>query len=75
MPKHDPKDAAKCSYCGIVEDIHLLDGVLHNEQDTGNISCIACYPNDSWGPTGIEHIGISIAPKLKPLYKLWLSKH
>lgn len=71
--EHDP---AQCSYCGITEDIHLLDGVLVNEQDSGKIACIKCYPEpDSWCPTGIEHIHISMAPSLKPLYEAWLKAH
>lgn len=71
--KHDPADRASCSYCGTAEDIHLLDGVLDaNGNDTGKIACIACYPTpDSWCPTGVEHIAISIAPRLKPLYEAW----
>ena len=73
MP-HDPADRETCSYCGIAEDIHLLDGVLENEQDTDKISCIKCYPNDSWGPTGVEHIALSIAPSLAPLYAAWQVK-
>jgi hypothetical protein len=72
--KHDPADRATCSFCGIAEDIHLLDGVLKDKQDTGKISCIACYPNDSWCPTGIEHIAISIAPSLKLKYDAWLER-
>jgi hypothetical protein len=73
--KHDPRDLAACSYCGIAEDIHLLDGVLVNEQDSGKIACIRCYPDSSWGPTGVEHITVSIALSLKPLYKEWLIKN
>jgi hypothetical protein len=74
--KHDPADAERCSYCRILEDIHLLDGVLDDHgQDTGKISCIKCYPvADSWCPTGVVHIEISIAPSLKPLYDEWLRK-
>jgi hypothetical protein len=75
--KHDPADRATCSYCGIAEDIHLLDGVLTaNGDDSGLLACIKCYPADngnaSWCPTGIEHIAISIAPSLQPLYQEWL---
>ncbi len=66
-------DIAHCSYCGITEDIHLLDGVLVNEQDSDKISCIACYPDNGWSPTGVEHIGLSIAPSLKPHYDAWLA--
>lgn len=74
--KHHPADRATCSYCGIAEDIHLLDGVLKDEQDTGKIACIRCYPEpDGWCPTGVEHIAISIAPSLKPLYAKWLKRH
>lgn len=74
--KHDPADAERCSFCGILEDIHLLDGVLTADgQDSGKISCIRCYPvPDSWCPTGVASIAISIAPSLKPLYDEWLRK-
>ncbi|WP_315729862.1 hypothetical protein [Bradyrhizobium sp. SZCCHNRI2010] len=73
--KHDPADRCHCSYCGIAEDIHLLDGVLENEQDTGKLACIKCYPEpDSWRPTGMIHIRISIAPSLKPLYDKYLER-
>jgi hypothetical protein len=72
--RHDPEDRETCSFCGIAEDVHLLDGVLDvYGQDTGKISCIRCYPvKDSWCPTGVKHIAISIAPELKPLYDEWL---
>lgn len=72
--KHDAEDAERCSFCNVLEDIHLLDGVLDAEgNDTGKISCIRCYPvKDSWCPTGVKHIAISIAPELRPLYDEWL---
>jgi hypothetical protein len=45
MTRHDPADACTCSYCGIIEDIHLLDGVLTSDgQDSGLLACIKCYP-------------------------------
>lgn len=73
---HDPADRATCSYCGIAEDIHLLDGVLDSKgNDAGKIACIKCYPvPSSWCPTGVEHIAISIAPSLQPLYAKWLEQ-
>jgi hypothetical protein len=66
--KHDPADACTCSYCGITEDIHLLDGVLKDEKDTGMISCIACYPTEGWCCSLVELLQLSIAPSLKPYY-------
>ncbi len=72
--KHHPADRAHCSYCGIAEDIHLLDGVLKDERDTGKLGCIKCYPDEGWCPTGVEHIALSIAPSLKPLYFNWLKR-
>lgn len=67
--KHDPDDACHCSYCGIKEDIHLLDGVLNdNETDTGKLACISCYPNDSWCCSHPDMVDMSIAPSLKPYY-------
>lgn len=66
---HDPADRETCSYCGIAEDIHLLDGVLDaHGNDTDRISCIACYPNDSWCCAAVEMLDMSIAPSLKPFY-------
>lgn len=69
-------DICTCSYCGIEEDIHLLDGVLTKDgEDSGKLACIKCYPvQGSWCPTGIEHIQISIATTLKPFYDEWLSE-
>ncbi|NEV75491.1 hypothetical protein DYI24_00145 [Rhodopseudomonas sp. BR0C11] len=71
--EHDPADRETCSYCGIAEDIHLLDGVLDADgNDTGKLACIACYPvPDTWEPCGVEHIEISIAPSLMPRYAAW----
>ncbi|WP_316207458.1 hypothetical protein [Bradyrhizobium sp. SZCCHNR3118] len=66
--KHDPADRCHCSYCGIAEDIHLLDGVLEDEQDTGKLACISCYPNDGWCCGAVGMIEMSIAPSLKPFY-------
>jgi hypothetical protein len=76
MPRkfiHDPADAWRCSLCGIPEDIHLLDGVLKDEQDTGKISCIACYPNDSWCCGSVGMVAMSIAPSLKPFYDQYVA--
>lgn len=70
---HDPADRETCSYCGIAEDIHLLDGVLTEKgDDTGELACIACYPNETWSanPAWIDK---SIAPTLKPHYERWLA--
>jgi hypothetical protein len=66
--KHDPGDVCTCSYCGIKEDIHLLDGVLKDEQDTGLLGCIKCYPNDGWCCGHHDMVDTSIAPSLKPFY-------
>jgi hypothetical protein len=68
LDKHDPVDAANCTSCGIREDIHLLDGVLENEQDTGQVVCIKCYPNDSWCCASLKMLDLSIALSLKPFY-------
>jgi hypothetical protein len=73
MPRvfiHDPADVCHCSYCGIPEDVHLLDGVLDRRgNDTDKLACIACYPNDSWCCSHHDMVDISIAPSLRPLYE------
>lgn len=72
-------DHVRCDYCGVLEDIHLLDGVLGKDgNDTGRLACIACYPgdkflNEGWCVNSVEHVKLSIAPKLKPLYNRYLN--
>jgi hypothetical protein len=80
--KHDPRDACKCSLCGITEDIHLLDGILDEEgDDTGKIACIKCYPHDGdpfhtgWCCASPRLIALSIAPSLKPFYDQWVASY
>jgi hypothetical protein len=66
---HEPRDACKCSYCGIKEDVRLLDGVLDmNGNDTGKLGCIKCYPTEGWCCGAPEMIEMSIAPSLRPFY-------
>jgi hypothetical protein len=66
---HDPADACHCSFCGIKEDIHLLDGVIDaHEQGTDSLACIRCYPNDGWCCSHHDMVDMSIAPSLKPFY-------
>ncbi|GAB9152783.1 hypothetical protein [Bradyrhizobium diazoefficiens] len=74
LEKHDPADRCTCSYCGIAEDIHLLDGILDKRgNDTGKLACIACYPNDSWCCGSIKMVKLSIAPSLKPFYDQYVA--
>jgi DNA-directed RNA polymerase subunit RPC12/RpoP len=70
-------DAIKCTKCGTLEYINLIDGVLDEDgEDTGQLCCIACYPTDGWCPTGgNDCITKSIAPHLKPLYERWMATH
>lgn len=72
--KHDPDDRATCSYCGIAEDINLLDGVLDRKgNDTGKLACIACYPDDGWCCFSTMTVDKSIAPSLKPFYDQYVT--
>jgi hypothetical protein len=72
--KRDPADSCTCSYCGITEDIHLLDGVLDRRgNDTGKLACISCYPNDSWCCGSTKMVQLSIAPSLKPFYDQYVA--
>lgn len=65
---------ARCDGCGIVEDLHLLDG----KPSTGNadddfdiLECIRCY-GPGWMPVGgPEDFARSVAPELKPHYDKW----
>jgi len=71
---HDPEDVATCDYCGIKEDIHLLDGVLDERgNDTDKLACIACYPNDSCCCGAPEMVQMSIAPPLRPFYDQYVA--
>ena len=79
-----PGDFINCSYCGIREHIHLLDGVITPAgRDTGKLACIKCYPKatrsarnpgSTWCPLSVAHFSLSVAPSLRPLYDAWKAR-
>lgn len=63
----------ECSFCGIREHIYLLDIILEDGYETGQLGCIRCHPN--WNRTvGPELFKLSVAPELKPYYDEWARK-
>ncbi|MGQ7794485.1 hypothetical protein ACUN0C_18935 [Faunimonas sp. B44] len=69
-------ETAKCSVCGRVENIHLLDGHPGRNGRWAEVRCITCYGDTfgGWQPVSDEFLEQSVCPELKPLYDDWLEK-
>lgn len=59
----------RCSKCGVVENIDLLDGGKEDDNGRG-LYCLPCY-GPMWSPFRNSDIDYSVAQSLTDAYEHW----